>query len=359
MSFTVPTRAACIVIVCAVTLAFLGAPAIASDETPEVLAKIGQTEISKAEVLEAAASRLRELEQERHDVLLQTVEMLVNQKLLEKAAEESGQDIRAYVEAEIAPHVEEPTEKEIKALYEQVKDRVGGRTLEQIRPRIVQKLQDDQRQEAYGKLIERLRTEAEVEMLIEPYRANVSADDDPFRGPADAPVTIVEFSDYQCPYCHRAEEVVDEVLEHYQGKVRVVFRDLPLESLHPDAPKAHEAAGCALEQGRFWDMHEKLFANRRNLARKDLVEYATELELDVSAFETCLDEGKRADEVAADIAAARAQGISGTPAFFINGRLLSGAQPFEQFEQIIDDELRRKGIEPPDTEEATPRAATP
>jgi protein-disulfide isomerase len=359
MRFSVPTATARAAIVCAVILAATSSLGFAAEENPEVMAKIGNTEIAKEEVLDAAASELRELEQQRHEILRQTVEMLVNQKLIERAAEAEGQEVRAYVESAITPHVSEPTEEEIKALYEQVKDRIGGRTLEQIRPRIVQKLRDDQRQQAYQKLIDQLRAEAEVEVLIEPYRVEISADDDPFRGPADAPVTIVEFSDYQCPYCERAEGVVDQVLERYDDQVRVVFRDLPLESLHPDAPKAHEAAGCALEQESFWPMHEKLFANRRNLDRESLVQYATELELDVDAFTTCLEEGRRADEVAEDIAAARAQGISGTPAFFINGRLISGAQPFERFEEIIDDELRRKGLEPPKPDEQASAAATP
>jgi protein-disulfide isomerase len=347
MTVSAPTHALRPLLLCLSTLVLLAPLGIADEQASEVMAKIGDEEISRAEVLEAASSKLRELDQQRHEILRQAVEQLVNQKLLERKAEEKGQEMEEYIRSSLEPAVTEPTEEDIKSFYESVKSRLGGRTLEQVRPQIVQKLQNDQRQEAYDELIDGLRAESNVEILLEPYRAEISADDDPFLGPADAPVTIVEFSDYQCPYCQRAEEVVDQVLEHYEGKVRVVFRDLPLESLHPQAPKAHEAAGCALAQDRFWDMHDKLFANRQDLGRESLVKYATELELDVEAFESCLDEGQRTEEVAEDIAAARAQGISGTPAFFVNGRLLSGAQPFERFRQVIDDELRRAGVEPP------------
>jgi protein-disulfide isomerase len=347
MTLSAPTRALPPILLCFVTFALVAPLSTAEGQAPEVVAKIGDVEISKQELLEAASSKLRELDQQRHEILRQAIDQLVNQRLIERKATEQEQEVRAYIRAALEPAVSEPTEEDIKSFYDSVEDQLGGRTLEQVRPQIVRKLKNDQRQEAYDQLIERLRAESNVQILLEPYRVEISADDDPFVGPADAPVTIVEFSDYQCPYCHRAEKVVDQVLDHYDGKVRVVFRDMPLESLHPDAPKAHEAAGCALEQDQYWEMHDKLFANRQNLDRESLIEYAEELQLDAEAFETCLDEGQRAEEVAQDIAAARAQGISGTPAFFVNGRLLSGAQPFERFQEIIDDELRRAGVEPP------------
>lgn len=321
-----------------------GLHSFAAAEQPDVLARVGDTTITRSEVVQAAAQALGDIERQRYEILAQAVNELVDQKLIEDAAAAAGQDPRAYLEAQIEPKVSPPTDEQIQAFFNQVKSRLGGRTLEQVRPQIVQKLEGDQRQEAYDNLIAELREKNDVQILIEPYRVEVSDDDDPYRGAADAPVTIVEFSDYQCPFCSRAEDVVDQLLEDYGKHIKVVFRDLPLESLHPDAPKAHEAAGCAEEQDRFWAMHEKLFANRSALGRDKLIEFATDLGLDVGAFTTCLDEGQRSAEVEADIAAAQAQGITGTPAFFINGRLLSGAQPYEAFEKVILDELRRKGV---------------
>jgi protein-disulfide isomerase len=323
---------------------------VAVAEPPEVLARVGDTAITRSEVLAAAAKALSDVQRQRHEILQQAVNELVDKKLIEDAAAAAGQDARGYLEAQIEPRVSPPTDEQVQAFFNQVKSRLGGRTLEQVRPQIVQKLEDDQRQQAYGDLLAELREKNDVRILIEPYRVEVSADDDPFRGAADAPVTIVEFSDYQCPFCSRAEDVIDRLLEDYGKHLKVVFRDLPLESLHPDAPKVHEAAGCAEEQDRFWAMHAKLFASRSALGRETLIDYATDLELDVGAFTTCLDEGKRTAEVQADIAAAQTHGITGTPAFFINGRLLSGAQPYEAFEEVILDELRRKGVDAETTE---------
>lgn len=171
-------------------------------------------------------------------------------------------------------------------------------------------------------------------------RLDVSVDDDPSIGPEDAPVTIVEFSDYQCPFCARAEPTIEQVLKEYEGKVRLVYRDFPL-SFHQNAQKAAEATECADEQGKFWEYHDKLFENQDALDVNNLKQYAKDLGLDSSKFDNCLDSGKYTEEVQKDLADGQSLGVSGTPAFFINGRLVSGAQPFSAFKQVIDGELAK------------------
>ncbi len=162
--------------------------------------------------------------------------------------------------------------------------------------------------------------------------AAASADDDPFIGPADAPVTIIEFSDYQCPFCKRfRDETLDQILETYEGKVRFVYRDFPLSSVHPYAQKAAEASECADDQGKSWEYHDILFANQSVLDVASLKTYADQLGLDTATFNECLDEGKKSSEVGKDSEDARASGVTGTPAFFINGQLVSGAIPFEDY----------------------------
>jgi len=170
----------------------------------------------------------------------------------------------------------------------------------------------------------------------------VSADDDPALGPEDAPVLIVEFSDYQCPFCARvASETLPQILEAYEGKIRLVFRDFPLTSMHSNAQKAAEAAECADDQGQFWAYHDILFQNQQALDIDSLKEYAQELGLDTDAFNECLDSGQYTPEVENDLAQGQSYGVTATPTFFINGRLLRGAQPFSAFEAMIEEELAK------------------
>ncbi|MBW2982882.1 thioredoxin domain-containing protein [Candidatus Woesearchaeota archaeon] len=163
------------------------------------------------------------------------------------------------------------------------------------------------------------------------------ADDDPVMGAEDAPITIVEFSDFECPYCTRFwEQTLPKIKEEFvdTGLVKLVYRDLPL-SFHDNAQKAAEAAECAHDQDEFWAYHDKLFASQDGLSTDSLKKYATDLGLDVEEFNECLDSGKHAQEVQADAEAARQQGITGTPGFVINGQTISGAQPFDKFQQIV------------------------
>jgi len=163
-------------------------------------------------------------------------------------------------------------------------------------------------------------------------------DDDAVRGPEDAKITIVEFSDFECPFCGRAIPVVEQVMEEYEGDVKLIFKDFPL-SFHQNAQKAAEAAECAGEQDQYYEYHDVLFDNQTALSISDLKQYAADLGLDTEAFNSCLDNGDMAAEVQADFAAGQAVGVSGTPTFFINGQKIVGAQPFSAFKQIIDAEL--------------------
>ncbi|MFA5764151.1 MAG: thioredoxin domain-containing protein [archaeon] len=170
-----------------------------------------------------------------------------------------------------------------------------------------------------------------------------NADDDAFEGSANAPVTIIEFSDFECPYCESfySGALVQLRKEYIEtGKVKIIFRDFPL-SFHADAQKAAEAAECAGEQNKYYEMHDKLFENQSNISVADIKNYAIELKLDSSMFNACLDSGAMASEVAADFKDGQALGVSGTPTFFINGQKLVGAQPFSAFKQIIDAELAK------------------
>ena len=151
-------------------------------------------------------------------------------------------------------------------------------------------------------------------------------------------MTIVEFTDYQCPYCHRAQAVIDEVLARYSGKVRFVHLDFPLDG-HPGAMPAARAARCAGEQGKFWEYHRSLMTAPGTLDEADLKARAGALRLDERAFATCLSSGRHDDAIQASLRQGEEQGVTGTPAYFVNGRMLSGARPVEAFAELIDSEL--------------------
>ncbi|MEN4013851.1 MAG: thioredoxin domain-containing protein [Bellilinea sp.] len=178
---------------------------------------------------------------------------------------------------------------------------------------------------------------------IEVVRYPVDEANNPSFGPADAPITIIEFSDYECPFCTRWHaEVWPKLLETYGEKIRLVYRDFPLSSIHPNASEAAEAANCANEQGKFWEYHDLLFQASQGLGREAYEAYASQLDLDLDGFKACLDEKRYADEVTADYEFARQLGVQSTPTFFINGVALIGAQPFEVFQEVIDLELAGK-----------------
>lgn len=172
---------------------------------------------------------------------------------------------------------------------------------------------------------------------------DVTVDDDATKGDSNAPVTIIEFSDYECPFCGRHfQQTYPQIVREYvdTGKVKIVFRDFPL-SFHPNAQKAAEAAECAGEQRKYWEMHDKLFENQNALEVNSLKQYAKELGLNIKTFDDCLDSGKMASEIQKDSEDGQNAGVSGTPTFFINGIPLTGAQPFEAFKQIIEQELNK------------------
>jgi protein-disulfide isomerase len=171
-------------------------------------------------------------------------------------------------------------------------------------------------------------------------RYDVPVDDDPVLGAADAPITLIEFSDFECPYCRQwHEQVFGRLKQEYASQVRFVYRDFPLIGVHANAESAALAANCANEQGVFWDYHDRLFQATAGLGTAAYLQYARELNLDVDQFQTCLDTAKYEQEVQGDYNYAANLGIRSTPTFFINGIPLVGAQPYEVFKQVIDKEL--------------------
>ncbi len=310
------------------------------------VAKIGAIVITADELDKSIRNELNEQEQRTYDLRKQGLDNLINQKLVEQKAKAANLSMEDFLKQELTTKVAEPADEEARALYERAK--AAGQVndpYDKVKPQIVAFLKQQKGQTVIQGYLEQLRAEAKVEILLPAYlppKVEVAATG-PAKGPEAAPITIVEFSDFQCPYCARAESTVKDLLEleKYKGKLRLVYRDYPLPS-HNLAPKAAEAAHCAGDQGKYWEMHGKLFATTPKLEVTDLKAYARELSLDAGRFDKCLDSGEKAKVVTDHAKAGEDAGVRGTPAFFINGRLISGAQPLSAFTAIIDAELAAK-----------------
>jgi len=280
---------------------------------------------------------------EVYDLRVQAIDSMVDERLLAAEAAKAGTNPDQYM-ADRVKALGPVSDDEIKTFFEQNRSRLPpDATLESYAARIKSHL-ESQRPD---KVREDLRKNAQVAVLIQPPRSNIEATG-PSRGPATAAVTLIEFSDFQCPYCKRAELVVKQLMQKYPNDLRLVYRNMPLDGLHPHARAAAIAAVCADQQGRFWEYHDKLFDNQQALADGDLDKYAADLGLDAGSFKTCRADPATEARVNTDATAARAAGLNGTPAFFVNGILVSGAQPIEAFSKWIDQEIAAKAASAPE-----------
>lgn len=311
----------------------------AAAELPSVVATVQGQAISAEELTSALKGELMRLEGQRYQVLKDKLDELINERLLSLEAAQRGVSVQQLTEDEIVAKVPAVTPEQVKAFYEANKNRIR-QPLEQITEQITGYLQQQKQEQLRQALLKELRPRYPVTVALRAPKVEVATAGKPSLGADSAPVTIVEFSDFQCPYCRQVQPAVKRLLAEYEGKVKLVFRDFPLRNIHPQAQKAAEAAQCAAEQKKFWPYHDKLFA-AESLQIDDLKKYARELELHVEQFTTCLDSNKYAGGIDADMQAGRSVGVNATPTFFVNGYLLSGAASYERFKEVVDAELEQ------------------
>ena len=334
---------------CAVLWLAVAAPLLwAYDEG--VVAVIGDREVSRDELLTAADAALEEREMEflrcqaqatldRHEVLEASLRQLVQRHLLDLEAARVGATAAA-VEADVEAAAVPVRDQDIETFYQRNRARIG-RPLAEVAGQIRAFLERQAVVRAREELFAVLEARFAAEYRLAPLRFEVAADGFASRGEPDAAVTIVEFSDFECPFCVRVQATLERLLEQYAGSVRLVYRHFPLTSIHPNAYKAAEASLCAGEQDRFWEYHDLLFAEQQAMSVPDLKDKARRIGLAGAEFDGCLDSGRHTAAVRTDLFTGSALGVSGTPAFFVNGRFLSGAVPFEHFAELIDDEMAR------------------
>ena len=330
-------------------------PESTAPASDEVAARFGDQVITVAEVEEAAGGQLLQLEQQMFQVKDQQLRAMIFDRLVERAAAEEGISREEYLTREIVEKLPQPTDEQIQQVLNQYRAQLAPDEA-QARQQVVAYLQQQGGAQQELALKNRLFEEAGVTIVLDPPRVNPEVEAwSPTRGPKDAPIVFIEYTDFQCPYCDRVQPTIEALRERYGDKMVHVFKHLPLP-MHQQAGLAAEASLCAGDQGKFWELHDWIFANKNNLSRDTLVTQAEALGLDLEAFGTCLDAGTHRGHVQADTAEANSFGIRGTPGFAVNGRVVTGAQPFENFVEIFDDELRRAGIPVPGTEPETETA---
>ncbi len=301
-------------------------------------AQVGGTKITLDELDKRAAGDLARIEFERYEARRRVLDALVNEKLLEEAARARGVTPEALLKTEVNDKVAPPTDELVRATYEQHKERLKDVPFDQIKDRIRASIHEQALSDQAAIFQLALKKDTRVQILLEEPRAQVAVPASaPSQGPANAKVTIVEFLDYQCPFCHRAQETVDKVLKQYEGKVRFVHRDYVLGK--PRSVPAARAARCAGEQGKFWEYHRGLLLESGDMSDADLLRRAGALGLDGKAFTTCAATDRFDADIQAATSAGSDLGVSGTPTFFINGRRLVGARTVEDFQAVIEAEL--------------------
>jgi protein-disulfide isomerase len=309
-------------------------PASSGGKGPDtVVATVGNYRVTQGEVDRKVAVQL-------YDLRKQALDEIIDDYLLQRAAKTAGLKPNEYLGRQI-PHV---TDHEAEQYYTQHKAQIdaqtGDHSFDQIKSRLIAAMQHQRDQEGRDQLIQKLRAENHVAVLMEAPHVRVASAGHPTMGAASAPVTIVEFADFQCPFCRAAESSLKEVHQKYGDQVKLVYMDFPL-SFHSHAMDAARAARCAADQDKFWQFHDALFLDQKKLAPDNLKQTAAKIGLDSNKFNSCIASDKHDAAIRRDIAEGNSLGVTGTPTFFINGRELMGAQPPAKFNEVIDEELVR------------------
>jgi protein-disulfide isomerase len=320
--------------VSAILFVTIAAHSARADDPNAVVATVGDHKISNKDLDAKVKPQIDQMIADKSfDLRRQTLESMTDDYLIQQAAKRDNLSVNDYLKKEYTGK-SGVTEADAKKFYDQNK---GANTppFAQLKPQVMEMMNREA-------LLQRLRKDQPVKILLEPQRVAVNSSGHPALGAKDAPVTIVEFTDFQCPFCEKTEGTLKQLEAKYGDKIRLVHMDFPLP-FHSHALAAANAARCANDQGKFWPYREALFANQSKLAPADLKATAKTLGLNTTEFDACLDSAKYSAQIKADVATGEKAGVDGTPAFFIDGRPLTGAQEPPKFEELIDNELANGG----------------
>ncbi len=321
-----------------IALLSVGSMVAQSDASSEVVANVGGVKVTMAELEQQESAKLLSAHYQYYQAQVKALNDLVDKKLLEQKAKSESLTVDQLVDRDIKSQVTDPTEDQLKVYYEgletdQPYEAVRGKILDQVRMLRTQK--------ARAAYLKTLRVQTTVYITLAPPRANVDTQNAQMLGPEKAPVTLVEFADYECPYCQKVAADVKKLQADFGDRVAFMYKDFPLP-MHSRAEKAAEATRCASKQGKFWEFHDELF-HSKELDVDQLKAQARALKLDSADFDKCLDSGEEAAAVEKDRKEGTRLGISGTPSFFINGHFLSGALDYATLRQIVEQQLAAQG----------------
>jgi protein-disulfide isomerase len=302
------------------------------------IATIEGQPIYEQDLMSVAGPRLLDLHKQEYNVKREALDSLIRRKVVEAEAKKKGLTVDELLKQEVDSKIPEPSEAEAKGYYLAAR---SSSTLpfEELKPQLKQLMRNAEIEQARQSYADSLRAKVDVSILLQPPSVHVIYDPARVKGNPDAPVTVVEFSDFQCPFCKKTEDTLKALLAKYDGRIRLAYLDFPLTEIHPHAEKAAEAARCAGDQGKFWEYHDDLFADQSKLDEASLIGRAQNLHLDETAFRSCLSSGKFKHDIEVNRKEGNKAGVTGTPAYFINDVFLSGAQPQAEFEKIIDNQL--------------------
>jgi len=328
----------------------------ARQKGPQPVAIVNGQPILLEEVESAAAEDLEklivrkvqfdlEMKRDRDAALESALETLMKDRVLAAEAARRRITVSDLMEIEVNSAVAQPTDEAVVEFYNANKPYLEGSLGDNVAS-IRTYLRDQRRQTLLDTFVDGLKRKYAAVSLVEPTRLSIPTDGRPSKGPEEAPITLAEFSDFQCPYCRGLFPTLQKIALDYKDKVRIVYLQFPLADIHPQALKAAEASLCAFDQGKFWEMHDAMFADQANLGIEDLKRKAAGLSLNIESFGACLESGKHFDDVRNDVREGVKAGVSGTPALFVNGRMLVGNQPYSEIRKVIEDELRRASAKP-------------
>jgi protein-disulfide isomerase len=324
----------------------------AGSSGPEtLLASVGSETVTMADVQARSGDELGQLETQyqlaKSRIVQAALDTILRERTLTAETKRTGKSVEELITAEAGPAGLTPSDDEVFAWYKANPNRVGGRPVDQVRSQIATVLKTQRQRDAEEKLLDRLNVEQKVAVSWEPYRLRFDLDKAPSLGKRDAPVTLVEFSDFQCPFCKSSVPTLKQVAQKYGDKVQIVYKQFPIQSIHPFAPKAAEASLCAAEQSKFWEFHDELFADQKKLSVSDLKQTARKIGLDGKKFDSCLDSGRYVEQVQNDQKEGKRAGVNGTPAIFVNGMHVEGGSvPYSVLERVIEKELARANAGP-------------
>jgi protein-disulfide isomerase len=318
------------------------APASSGDPKAAV-ATIDGVPITRGELEQEVAPQVAKLEEQAHQIRRQQLDDMIANRLIAAEAKKRGMSPEALLKVEVTDKVAPLTQTDIDAFVLANRARMPEDPAT-VMPQIRRYLDDHRTGQRRDAFLEELKAKAKVAVLLKAppvFRAPIDLAGTPVRGPQNAKVTIVEFSDFHCPFCRRVQPTLTQVLEKYPTQVRLVYKHFPLDSLHPEARRAAEASWCAQQQDRFWQFHDLIYAGgpEQSSSAATLATLAGRAGLDTGTFQKCLASDKPATAIQTHLDEGSKYGVSGTPGFFINGRFLSGAVPLEEFVRVVDEEL--------------------